>query len=112
MGKEPNILKKSSGERLFKETAGVSRFERTVWGRVEELILDYFLVLAKQAGERAQAEGRTVLDDSDIVAPEGSGTSTSSPEELIGFLKAMPTEEIVTFTRLMESWFKAEKEAA
>lgn len=111
----PSLLKKSSGEELFKETAGIARFESDVWDQIEGVMLQYFLAVAKQAGEKANAQERTVLESSDI-SPVGSGGSSSgnlaTPQALFAALQALPTEDVIKFTRLLDAWFKAEKDTA
>jgi histone H3/H4 len=106
------FLNKSSGEELFKEAAGVDRFESGVWDHVEQLCFDYFVELAKLAGEKVREDGRTVIDVADVVPPEGSGVSTPTPESLLEKLHKLADDDvsqIAKFGKLITRWVEAEK---
>ena len=106
------FLNKSQGEALFKEASGVDRFESGLWEHVEQLCFEYFVEIAKLAGEKVKADGRTVIDLADVQPPEGSGMSTPSPEVLMKNLHALAAQDVsqvAKFGKLITSWVEAEK---
>ena len=108
------FLNKSKGEDLFKQASGVERFDRELWGHVEQLCFDYFVELAKQAGEKVTKEGRTVIEVADVLPLEGSGLSTPTPESLLQGLHAMADDDVTQvarFSKLISAWV-AERENA
>lgn len=111
MPDRPSLLKRSAGEELFKAQAGVHRFERDVWDKIEAVVYSQFTAIARQAGERAQSQGRTVLDTGDIFSlGTGGGIGSLTPDGLFESLQSLPTEDVVKFTRLLEAWVKEQKE--
>ena len=106
------FINKSKGEDLFKEIAGVERFERGLWEHVQQLSFEYFAELAKVAGEKAKSEGRTVIDIADIQPISGVGPTTPTPEELLEQLHELATldvTQVAKFGKLIDSWVDTEK---
>lgn len=106
------FLNKSKGEEAFKKVSGVDRFDSELWDHVQQLCFDYFVELAKRAGEKVKEDGRTVIAVSDVRPLEGSGLSIPTAEMLMERLHAMADNDItqvVKFNKLITSWVK-EKE--
>lgn len=106
------FINKSKGEEAFKQISGVTRFENDLWDHVEQLCFDYFVELAKLAGEKVQAEGRTVIGVADVKPPEGSGVGTPTPEVLMEKLHALAAKDlsqVARFGKLISNWVEAEK---
>lgn len=101
------FLNKSKGEERFKKLSGVERFENDVWDHIEQLCYDYFAELAKLAGEKVRAEGRTVIAVADVIQPEGSGPRKPTPESLLEDLHLLADEDVAQvarFEKLITSW--------
>ena len=107
------FLNKSKGEDVFKEASGIERFESGLWEHIEQLCFDYFVELAKRAGEKVAADGRTVIDIADVEPLEGSALSTPTPEQLMQRLHAMADEDVsqvAKFGKLINAWVEEQKE--
>lgn len=101
------FLNKSKGEDSFKKISGVDRFENDVWDHIEQLCFDYFAELAKLAGEKVRADGRTVIAVDDIVQPKGSGPRKPTAEGLLEELHRLADEDVAQvakFEKLITGW--------
>ncbi len=106
------IINKSRGEESFKSISRVARFENDLWEHLEQVCYDYFAELAKLAGEKVKAEGRTVIGISDIKLPQDSGIGTPTPEALLEKLHALADKDIAQvarFGQLINNWVETEK---
>lgn len=101
------FLNKSKGEELFKELAGVERFEGGLWEHVEQLCFDYFEILAKNSGQKVTADGRTVIDITDVTPPSGGGKPT--PNGLFEKLISLSAADIANFNALVDDWVHQKK---
>jgi histone H3/H4 len=101
------FLNKSKGEDRFKKISGVDRFENDVWDHIEQLCFDYFAELAKLAGEKVRADGRTVIAVDDVVQPTGSGPRKPTAEGLLEELHLLADEDVAQvarFEKLITAW--------
>lgn len=106
------FLNKSKGEDRFKEISGVDRFENDVWDHIEQLCFDYFADLAKLAGKKVQADGRTVIAVGDVIPPKGSGPRKPTPETLLEDLHLLADEDVAQvakFGKLIDAWVAEQK---
>lgn len=113
--KQPSrFLNKSQGEEIFKQLAGVERFENELWEHIQTLCFDYFVILAKEAGERVKADGRTVIDIADVGPPEGAGSKKVTVESLMEKLHALADDDVsqvIRFRDEIKAWVTKVKES-